>query len=367
MNNADGILKNNSFKYLDIFTCVLANKNIFNKKSNELFNNIIKPAWIKNGRKKLRLNYTKENNLVIEKHHGLLPNDESCYNIIAVSLIDGSNLEKQAFLWYISTELKPLTRYFRVGDLNGWVFMSGIGNDTEILERNYYGIDAKQTVFFESWRDIALKGLYHNTQSYCDYVAESLKIGEIYDLVGCGYNDYIAERKQKDLSLPNLIKNKMDYAMWKRSIDNMRITGKNFKQVIYSGNNPLKNNKAGVFQLQIWEHLLTKKQLKGRRYFIDAYMKFEFCNGDNGDYKGGVSKNALITRFTEYNSNNSAWMWNRERNEFLAMINHSELNDYKPGELMDIKLWMERNFNLNSDVYDLDINVIINKINSHLI
>ena len=322
-----------SFKYREIFNTVLENKKLFEAKSEEFFETIVKPIWVGNRKHKLRLSYTEDGEMVFGSKHGS-ESELGYFNLMAYGVIGGNDLRKTSFLWFLASQLKPMTHYFMVMDIWGWVFRSGITWDEDSLDMEY-GADATISVNMDKWITLAKDGLCRDQNLNAVFLADKLKIVDIYELVGSGYKDYIASRNKKKINIPSSINNKMDFSIWKSAIKNIKITGKNFKQISYSHGINYINN-TGKYKLDVWEILLKDSELSQRKYFFDAFIETEF--GED-DIKGrAVSPQMLRRRFNRYLLRVS--MWRRDQRELINMMHNTDFKEHDGGDLVNFKKWL---------------------------
>jgi hypothetical protein len=324
-----------SFKYREIFNTVLENKKLFELRSEEFFETKVKPEWIGNGKQKLRLSYTEEGEMVmIANRSRILAGEIIYFNLAAYEVIEGSDLRKASFLWFLSSQLKPMTRYFRVMDIWGWVFKSGITWNEDSLDMEY-GAKATISVNMDKWITLAKDGLCRDQNLNAVFLADKLKIVDIYELVGSGYKDYVASRSKKKVNIPKSINNKMDFLIWKGAVNKIKITGKNFPQISYFHRNTYINN-AGDFKFEIWEKLLEDSDLAQKKYFFDAFMETEF---DEGDIKGKVvSQQMLKRRFNRYLLQVS--MWRRDQQELINLMSNTDFKEHDGVDLVNFKKWV---------------------------
>jgi len=258
--------------FLKIYKEVIANKDLFECMSEKFYHEIINPIWENNSKRKLEFFNLEDGSVVFARHNYELQiqiKEHSKPNWDLIELTEGfvrsEPISQSSFLWYVVSDLQNLTKYFKISTIKGWAFNSGIYYNIEDTNLPY-ALEGDR-MYSVSWLEWAKNGFEPEHKSVVADICNLLKISKVEDMVSDGYHSYLSSKRVGVIKTPSVIRNKMDYMMWCRCIDRLKITSKNFNQLNYFNKEHLIGGEDG-YKLEVWVHLYNQEGLAKKQYFI---------------------------------------------------------------------------------------------------
>ena len=300
----------NECTHIEIFKLIQKHKPHFEEKAIEFFKINIEPVYIAYGGKKLNLDYgsnremwlaTKDNFIVKQtspfleteyvfnyfnysrsnaSESRLLSRDRIDIVELIPNFIGGGDFYQQAFMYLLSTNLNLFAKYFKVRDLRGWFFHSGVNDfkkkdwiqiasikELYAFSQQPYKVNMPDlTHYTRPWYEVVKGGGLNRTEMESEgQICDLLKIRTIYEVISDGYLQYQDKIKSVDLGLPKSLNNDMDFVIWKNAISKIKITGSNINEIMYTGD----YNARWNYSAKMVEHIWTQyPKVAKRKYFM---------------------------------------------------------------------------------------------------
>jgi len=251
--------------YKEIYQSVLKNKEEFDIQCVEYFDSVVKPIWIAGGRKKL---------------DNLTPMGRGIErNIDAKRFLKSkSKIKNTAFAFFVSADLTNCNKYFFKDDLTAWS-----GRNDFLLLRSDFEFGGVETADYDN--SVSIQDLsYIQTRDYHRHytgrvnkiqeeITNSLKISSVEELLPIGYTTFNQKHLPENSKVPTNLKNKMLFLMWKKQLNNKKITAKHFKD--------LTKTNFGDFKVEAFNEFFKNKDLIEKKYFTNYVKKEWFYNIKN--------------------------------------------------------------------------------------
>jgi hypothetical protein len=286
-----------NYKFLELYLTVIENKETFDSKLDEYWD-LVQTVWKENGSKKLHNMDTGGSEESI--YYDYLEGDDilKAKKIDARELIVGNELESFAFAWYCAADLINSTKYFSMPQMSGstsMVFKLNKNSTREMVgdwsNKSALNIANYLLPQATSWEKSQSNEIIN------DILADT-GIDIIKQVLPKGFSDFVNKKSSKKSikAKVSVIKNKMDFMVWKKFLTSKKMTQDHFK-------NCMKTRVEKGFWSPVWNEVVQVDGLTDKKYFL-TYFK----NNGISDYVDGLHPTLAklilkkITGFSNYPS-----------------------------------------------------------------
>lgn len=323
--------------FLEIHKSVIVDKQLFEELCVEFYENNIFPLWVGNKKNKLEFFNMKDGLVFVAANKNELlkqiEGNKGCVDFVElVRESAGERVCWVSLLWYISSDVLNLVKYFKITSINGWVFDSGVYYGKE--DKNIIYSYEHRRIFSTSWVELARLGMDPRQRKIVEDVCDNLKISGIGKLVSSGYLEYLDSKKMVPIKVPNKIENNFDFQIWQKCVGKIRITTKNFNQINYYNKEHVLGG-VGGYKMDIWLHLYEIDGLGDKKYFRKRWMDVEF--GEKDIVGKAISGDYLISRWKLLNEE---VMFNVGRCEIVTLIQNTNMVGALSEDLVGLRKWV---------------------------
>lgn len=256
--------------YLEVYREVLRNKSLYEEKCASFFDDVIKKQWVGLGKTKL--------NTIDRK--------------LAFDYFGGSQLQKEAFFWFLGTDLNNCDKYISRVSMNGW---EDPGFKVHEFDRAVVDADG-------AWESISIMdfGRYVSDDNFSRYsgsnietmsrtVVGLLDIQTISELFSDGYKKWLGKQKKSGANIPKQISNKMQFILWKKAIGKAKMTKKHLED--------LTKISMGKWSMAAYNELYKVKGLKEKKYFQEKIERTWFRDVSNCHFELAMTKLNVLAKY----------------------------------------------------------------------
>ena len=252
--------------YTELIKICHNNKAEFDLMVDRFFSVCIDPAWESYGRRKLGLAGSTiesifltygskgrhvERNPIGYDWGGTNSFGRNWVNIFdeCVKISGGGCLYQRAFVYYLFSDVERWVGRVGKSSLKTLFVESGIP-DVSLGRLTNYRMDSEAFHCWEvdvndytdnmsaNWINLAFTqskfGFSDLVEDHLVNLYEMLDISGMGDFVSDGYFNYVESISTKEVGVPSKIVNRFDFEVWKKKISEVRITGKNIDEIMYS-------------------------------------------------------------------------------------------------------------------------------------